>query len=290
MGTQRLGHLLINKSLRLRERFGFRRLHVPRSFDLDDLVTLNRCFTPVLLPEYGLAARRQRARSRLARLRRFIDLRETHLLDVGVGQGEMVWAASEQTSQAVGIDLDRRGLCDSIEEGKQWAVSRPMPSFAQADASRLPLEDRTVDIVVSYWSFEHFANYRQALSEMARVLRPGGYVYLEFGPLFYSSLGSHLYRFLYIPWVHLLFEPEVMFAYLRQIHQEAWIDVYLELNRLTISDFRRLTAESSMYLRDMNCRREPLGRFKQLYHSHLAPYPNEDLQTTQVTCVLQKPT
>jgi ubiquinone/menaquinone biosynthesis C-methylase UbiE len=289
MKLHRSARLWINRGLRLSERFGLRKLYTPKDFDLDALMTLNRCFTPIQLPEYGLAARRQRARSRLAFLRHFVELQGISLLDVGVGQGEMVWAASEEAARAVGIDFESQGLLDATKERDWWAIPRSLPSFAQADASHLPFENRTMDIVVSYWSFEHFADCRQVLSEMNRVLRPGGLIYLEFGPLFHSSLGSHLYRFLHIPWVHLLFDSNVIFAYLRQIHQEAWIDVYLQLNRLTISGFRDLISDSQMHVRHMNCRREPLGRFQRLYHSRLCQYSKEDLQTTSVTCVLQRP-
>ncbi len=39
---------------------------------------------------------------------------------------------------------------------------------------RLPFEDKTFDIVISNRVFEHVKNYSSSLSEINRVLKPGG--------------------------------------------------------------------------------------------------------------------
>lgn len=50
----------------------------------------------------------------------------------------------------------------------------------QMDASDLKFEDNCFDVVYSYDAFEHFSNPADVLSEMYRVTKQGGYIYLEF--------------------------------------------------------------------------------------------------------------
>jgi ubiquinone/menaquinone biosynthesis C-methylase UbiE len=288
MNIRRRGQLLVNRALRLRDLYGLRGFYQPTCFDLNDLIELNRCFTPPLHSEYDLASRRQRALARMAKLRRFGDLENARVVDVGTGRGELVWAAAHDVRQSIGVDIDAAGLRNAAREGGEWPPARNDPVFVQADAARLPMKDASLDIVASYWAFEHFPDYRGVFSEFDRVLRRGGIAYLEFGPLFYSPWGSHLYRFLYIPWVHLLFNEEVIRAYLRQINQQTWIEAFEGLNRLTIGKFRQLVNDSRMTVRHWSCQMAPLGRLPQVLRSRLASYPVEDRRCSNVTCILQK--
>src|SRR4029078_2752825 len=43
----------------------------------------------------------------------------------------------------------------------------------------LPLRSGSVDIIVSRWMFEHLAAPDRVLREFARVLRPGGFLYIK---------------------------------------------------------------------------------------------------------------
>jgi hypothetical protein len=66
---------------------------------------------------------------------------------------------------------------------------------------------------------EHFAEPGRALSEMSRVLRPGGAIWVFFTP-HYSPLGSHLYDYVYTPWCHLLFTRAQLERAIRAVLQE----------------------------------------------------------------------
>ncbi|MPQ99051.1 methyltransferase domain-containing protein [Modestobacter sp. I12A-02628] len=46
--------------------------------------------------------------------------------------------------------------------------------FQVADATALPVPDASVDLVLSFHAFHHIADWRAAVAESARVLRPGG--------------------------------------------------------------------------------------------------------------------
>jgi demethylmenaquinone methyltransferase/2-methoxy-6-polyprenyl-1,4-benzoquinol methylase len=59
-------------------------------------------------------------------------------------------------------------------------VRQPMP-FLEADALRLPFADRSFDLITTAFGFRNLANYEAGLSEMQRILKPGGTVaILEF--------------------------------------------------------------------------------------------------------------
>ena len=69
----------------------------------------------------------------------------------------------------VGIDLSR-GMLDQARAGHRAGVV----GWVQANASRLPIPDRSFDRVVCANSLHHFRTPARALLEAHRVLRPGG--------------------------------------------------------------------------------------------------------------------
>jgi len=85
------------------------------------------------------------------------------LLDLGCGSG---WL-SEHFPRYVGVDAH--------PEAFGAAVGR----VARADVLRLPLRDGAFDAVVCKDVLEHVADPRGAVREIARVLRPGGRVYVS---------------------------------------------------------------------------------------------------------------
>lgn len=65
---------------------------------------------------------------------------------------------------------------DHPDTGLAWYAARP---DLCADAARLPLSDASVDVVVIFDVLEHLAQPREALLEIARVLRPQGLLLLS---------------------------------------------------------------------------------------------------------------
>jgi ubiquinone/menaquinone biosynthesis C-methylase UbiE len=51
------------------------------------------------------------------------------------------------------------------------------PVFEEASATQLPYEDNTFDAVLSFWMLHWTPDPRQAIAEMARVVKPGGLVF-----------------------------------------------------------------------------------------------------------------
>ncbi len=66
-------------------------------------------------------------------------------------------------------------------------------SLLKEDARKMSFADNTFDIIFSISVFEHVHNLESALAEMYRVLRPGGFLFTEFGPIWSSVWGHHLW-------------------------------------------------------------------------------------------------
>jgi SAM-dependent methyltransferase len=66
--------------------------------------------------------------------------------------------------------------------------------FIQADAACLPFSNNAFDAVISNHSLEHFADLNGALSEIGRVIRPGGSLYIAIPDA--STFTDKLYRWL----------------------------------------------------------------------------------------------
>lgn len=74
--------------------------------------------------------------------------------------------------------------------------------WVQGDARSLPFADASFDLVASTALLEHVDRVEDAAAEMARVTRPGGLVFANFGPLYHTYGGAHYegaYEHLWMP-------------------------------------------------------------------------------------------
>jgi len=118
------------------------------------------------------------------RLHDFLEARyrprapELRVLDVGCGTGQQSIPFASWGARVVGLDLAAEPL--RIARLKAARAGVPM-RVLQASASDLPAASGSVDVVVSCGSVISFVpDYDVALSEMSRVLRPGGEIAVEF--------------------------------------------------------------------------------------------------------------
>ena len=88
------------------------------------------------------------------------------ILEVGVGTGVVALGLRRRGRTVLGVDLSTAMLAR--------AVGRLGPLLACADARRLPVRGESVAQAVSVWVLQHVEPPQSLLSEVARVLRPGG--------------------------------------------------------------------------------------------------------------------
>ena len=121
------------------------------------------------------------------------DLRQgATLLDLCSGTADLALAFAGRDVRVVATDF-----CDAmLVRGRQKAIRRGQSvDFALADAQRLPFRDASFDAVSVAFGLRNVDCLGGALSEIHRVLRPGGVaVVLEFGQP-NGRLFGPLYRF-----------------------------------------------------------------------------------------------
>lgn len=96
------------------------------------------------------------------------------VLDVGTGAGHTALALAPGAGSCTGIDLTEPMV--RVAEGLARARGVENVTFAVGAAEQLPFPDGAFDLVVCRFAAHHFADFRQAVREMARVLAPGGRV------------------------------------------------------------------------------------------------------------------
>jgi SAM-dependent methyltransferase len=113
------------------------------------------------------------------------------VLDVGSGNGYVLSRYAAAGARVFGVDLTRTGidLCR-----RRFALAGLTGHFTVGSAEDLPFPSGSVDCVCSMGVLHHTPDTRRAVSEVHRVLRPGGRLIV----MFYHRNSFH-YRLLF-PW------------------------------------------------------------------------------------------
>ena len=95
-------------------------------------------------------------------------------LDVGTGNGRHAAVLARACERVVGVDLSHQALAQA---GRRARTDGFALDLVAADATALPLRDRTVDVGVYVATLHHLPDRALrigSLNELARVLRPAG--------------------------------------------------------------------------------------------------------------------
>jgi ubiquinone/menaquinone biosynthesis C-methylase UbiE len=91
----------------------------------------------------------------------------THVLDLGCGDGQIARALASQGSEVLGVDPTQLHIDIARERGGG-------PRYLLGGATEIPANDNTFDAVVACLVFEHIDQMDEAMTEVARVLKPQG--------------------------------------------------------------------------------------------------------------------
>ena len=101
------------------------------------------------------------------------------VLDMGCGAGRHAFEMYRRGGVVVAFDMDAQELADVQQVFSKMRDAHEIPAGAlatiqQGDAMELPFDDGEFDRVVAAEVLEHIPNDVDAISELVRVLRPGG--------------------------------------------------------------------------------------------------------------------
>lgn len=115
-----------------------------------------------------------------------VDLPHARVLDLGCGAGVVTRGLAASCASAIGVD----GNADNVELAQQYADEQGIGNieFVHASAHALPLNERSVDLVLLNGVLEWVGENRSGLDprdqqikvlrEIWRVLKPGGRLYV----------------------------------------------------------------------------------------------------------------
>lgn len=111
------------------------------------------------------------------------------LLEVGCGNGAACkHIAQKYLLHVTGVDVDP----EQIQYAQENIDATSNVQFFEGDATNLPFDDNDFDIVYSSGVMHHIGNWKKALGEIHRVLKPKGY--FIFNDLAYSRFTTRLFR------------------------------------------------------------------------------------------------
>ena len=101
------------------------------------------------------------------RIQKILDRPEARVLDLACGTGDLTLAMTRAgKARVIGSDF-----CHPMLTG---AAAKNAKLLFEADALTLPIASESVDLVTCAFGFRNFVNYRRGMTEIRRVLKPGG--------------------------------------------------------------------------------------------------------------------
>jgi ubiquinone/menaquinone biosynthesis C-methylase UbiE len=112
-----------------------------------------------------------RQRNLAAYRNRVVAAAEGRVLEIGIGSGLNVPFYTQKAELVIGLDPSPKLLSMARRAGRP--ASGPI-EFIEGSAEAIPLEDRSIDTVVTTWTLCSIPDAPCSLREMCRVLKPGG--------------------------------------------------------------------------------------------------------------------
>jgi ubiquinone/menaquinone biosynthesis C-methylase UbiE len=101
---------------------------------------------------------------------RVIGAAEGRVLEIGVGSGRNLPFYRSPAKEILALEPSQK----LVAMARAASHSAVPVSFLEASAETIPLDDGTIDSVVTTWTLCSIPQAASALGEMRRVLRPGG--------------------------------------------------------------------------------------------------------------------
>jgi ubiquinone/menaquinone biosynthesis C-methylase UbiE len=100
------------------------------------------------------------------------SLQGENVLEIGLGYGTLGQLLAERGADYHGVDIAAEPV--AMMRRRMAAIGRPAEQIVQASVLELPFDDRTFNRVYSIGCLHHTGDLEQSVSEVHRVLVPGG--------------------------------------------------------------------------------------------------------------------
>ena len=101
-------------------------------------------------------------------------INDRDVLDIASGEGFGSADMAKRARSVIGVDIDPASVAHA--KGKYCA---PNLEFRTGSCTEIPLDDNSVDVVVSYETIEHHDQHEKMMQEVRRVLRPSGLIIIS---------------------------------------------------------------------------------------------------------------
>ena len=100
------------------------------------------------------------------------------VLDAGCGGGKFSAAIARfGAAKVIGLDIGEKGLAFAREQARKVPYGERL-DYRRGSLLDIPLDDASVDVVWSNGVIHHTLDYERCVAEFARVLKPGGKLFL----------------------------------------------------------------------------------------------------------------
>lgn len=172
-------------------------------------------------------------------------IRGASVLDYGCAMGHQCIGMSQLgAATVVGVDIQQK----RIDAGRELLREMKLQDRIRLQTAVTSEMHGQFDLVVSLDCVEHFPDPLASLTEMKSVLKPGGRMFVTFGPVWYSAYGPHQHEFTRAPWLHLLFPESVVMKVRGMLMGDPNTRTYAQrwLNRMSVRKFEQLVAQLDM--------------------------------------------
>lgn len=101
------------------------------------------------------------------------------VLDLCCGTGSYLLPILNHVKSAVGVDFSSKSL-DGFKNNLNGLYPKNL-NLIQSDAQQIPVKNNSFDFIYSYCALYHIPHVVSVISEVSRLLRPGGHASLELG-------------------------------------------------------------------------------------------------------------
>lgn len=104
------------------------------------------------------------------------------VLDIACGEGYGAHLMATVAKSVVGVDIDTKTIVDAAVKYQKENLF-----FLVGSADKIPCEEHSFDVVVSFETIEHHDKHDEMMQEIKRVLKPGGLLMMSSPDKMYYS-------------------------------------------------------------------------------------------------------